>query len=206
MEKLKEILNISSCHQQEDFSKKFSEIAKALMTSYCIYNGVYKYRPVEIEFYLYVKGLHEDTHVYKRDDKAAGSLFFHYSGMDICFESHFEKGVFGGILIRALERVDNKDNKTYFFGGPLVCLNEVLNTASEKCEIISLESEEQYAPKSPSLQRVGLSQKKAFWDKKYRFIREKSPNPIVMSFPEFDFKSGNKSEKNRPSKYFLYKI
>ena len=139
MESLKSLLNIETIVSKPDVDSELKRIAKVLMNEYCISNGEYIYRPVEIEFYIYDdKGKHADTHVYPRDRKEAGELFFHLSGMDICFKSSLEEGRFGGILIRALER--EKNGERTLFGGPLVCKDEVLNTATEKCSVKSCEN------------------------------------------------------------------
>ena len=115
----------------------FTSLAKEIMNKMYIDNGA-KYYLVEIEFYIYDKDKHADSHVYPRAKKEAGELFFHLSGMDICFKSSLDEGRFGGILIRALERETNGE-KT-LFGGPLVCKDEVLNTATEKCSVKSCEN------------------------------------------------------------------
>ena len=142
------------------------------MNEYCIDNGQYQYRPIEIEFYIYDKDKHPDKHVYPRDNKSAGELFFHYSGMDICFDSSLEKGFFGGILIRALERCKN-NSKNAEFGGPLVCLNEVLNTAKTKCEVRQLaRPDTERVQAIPFGQRVGINGEDLYSKAHYRFIKE----------------------------------
>ena len=150
MNHLQSLLNIPRILSTSNIENELEWIAKVLMNELYIYNGRYKYRPVEIEFYIYHKDLHADEHVYKRDKKKAGDLFYHYSGFDICFESSFNEGFFGGILIRALERVE--DNT--FWGGPLVCKNEVLNTAEEKCKLIDADKKEYIS--LPATERKGI--------------------------------------------------
>ncbi len=155
-------------------SSNLTELASHIMTNYCIYNGRYHYRPVEIEFYVYKKGEHEDRHVYPRI-KNAKDIFFHYSGMDICFKTSENKDCLGGILIRALERDEDKQ----LFGGPLVCLNEVLNTAvlNTATGILIVKEEPVKEPKNakPFGQRVGINAlpniEDIFYKKEYRFIR-----------------------------------
>lgn len=151
-------------------SSKLTELASCIMNNYCIYNGCYHYRPIEIEFYVYKHGEHEDRHVYPRIKKAK-DIFFHYSGMDICFNTSENKDCFGGILIRALEREEDKQ----FIGGPLVCVNEVLNTATgilvvEKKKIKEPENADQFG------QRVGINAlpniEDTYYNKDYRFIRK----------------------------------
>ena len=128
----------------KNIQKTFSQIAENLFQNFCIQCGEKKYYFAEIEFYYYDKTNFDEEwnkKTYPRTDKAAGVLFFHYSGFDICFESDFKKGVFGGILIRSL--FDKKNNR--FITGPLLCVNEVLNACSNTQkwpEIVELSSEE----------------------------------------------------------------
>lgn len=187
---------------------KLKELAKKLMNEYCIYNGQYHYRPIEIEFYIYDKDKHADTHVYYRNKKA-GELFFHYSGMDICFESsspqpnNGNKDVrFGGILIRALERIGS-DNQ--LFGGPLVCMCEIINTATEKCKVEKRPiSESEKKDIVPFGQRVGIKEKNKE-DTIYRFVRKdildelKDKRRCFSSRDSFDFKK--KTYKQKSSSY-----
>lgn len=193
MESLKSLLNIETIVSRPDVDGELSRIANILMNEYCIDNGAHQYRPIEIEFYIYDKDKHADEHVYKRDKKNAGVLFYHYSGMDICLGSCLDKGQFGGILIRALEREDG-----LMFGGPLVCLNEVLNTATTKCHVARAQVVQNYSLQ-PALPRVGITPKNESDNYKYRFIRCRVPNPIEMNFPDYDFKK--KERKNRKGKY-----
>lgn len=189
MERLKTLLNIPAILAKPDIDGELKNLAEILMNEYCVSNGNHQYRPIEIEFYIYDKYKHADTHVYKRDGKGAGCLFYHYSGIDICFASSFQEGCFGGILIRALEREDGK-----CFGGPLVCLNEVLNTASAKCKIEQAKELKEYSS-LPGQLRVGINDS----DKKYRFIRSGVPETIEMSCSDYNFTT--KKETIRKSKY-----
>lgn len=191
---------------------KLKELAKKLMNEYCIYNGQYHYRPIEIEFYIYDKDKHADEHVYYRNKKA-GELFFHYSGMDICFESsspqpnNGNKDVrFGGILIRALERIGS-DNQ--LFGGPLVCMCEIINTATEKCKVEKRPiSESEKKDIVPFGQRVGIKAKNEE-DTIYRFVRKdildelKYKRRCFSSRDSFDFKK--KTYKQKSSSYKIEK-
>ena len=87
-----------------EVQNKFKGIAKKLFDNYGIKCGNKIFRFAEIEFYYYnKKEKWQDkwnTATYYRD-KNAGELFFHYSGVDICFQSDSENE-FGGILIRSL--------------------------------------------------------------------------------------------------------
>lgn len=106
-------------------AKSFGSLAEKIIKNYCIKCGDKEYRFAEIEFYYYDKDvLNEEWNrkTYPRTAKP-GQLFFHYSGVDICFGSSIEDGYFGGILIRSL--YDEKENR--YITGPLLCMNEILN-------------------------------------------------------------------------------
>ena len=116
------------------------KIAKTLFENYCVKCGDKAYGFAEIEFYYYKKeesGKNNFDKDWNREtyprNKDAGAFFFHYSGVDICFQCHYddvdkdnEYGEFGGILIRSL-RDGNK-----ILAGPLFCANTILNACKEQ--------------------------------------------------------------------------
>lgn len=130
MEKLIKILGkIDDATDEKTLQVKFKEIADELINNFYIKCGEKKYSFAEIEFYYYDKDSFNkewNEKTYPRDKKEAGQLFFHYSGVDVCFDSKFDKGKFGGILIRSL-----KDEKGKFITGPSVCSLEILNACSD---------------------------------------------------------------------------
>lgn len=119
-----------------DFQNECMKIANDLFSNYGIKCGNKIFRFAEIEFYYYKKEEMAENDNWDKEwnketyprNKKAGELFFHYSGVDICFECNFEEkernneyGEFGGILIRSLfdgERI---------LAGPLFCANTMLN-------------------------------------------------------------------------------
>ena len=185
--KLKNAHNIS-------FEEFFKSCAKDVINNICISNGAYLYHPIEIEFYVYDKEKHADILVYPRDEKEAGDLFFHLSGIDICFSSSIKEGRFGGILIRALERETDGQQ----FGGPLICMDEVLNSVLGKC-IVKVCDKELSHQISKVTQRKGLKgpkgSKDIYWDKKYRFVRDDVQKPIKRVEQEFDPNTGEIIDK-----------
>ena len=118
-----------------EFQEKCFDIAKTLIGKYCIKSGDRYYYFAEIEFYYYDainwnEKWNEET--YARNECKAGKLFFHLSGIDICFNSNLPKdfkkkkqGFGGGILIRSIMEYD-KENKVVTVG-PLTCVNKMLN-------------------------------------------------------------------------------
>ena len=198
--KLKKAHNIS-------FEEFFKSCAKDIMNNICISNGAYLYHPIEIEFYIYDKNEHADIHVYPRDNQKAGDIFFHLSGMDICFDSSITNGYFGGILIRALERenINKPDEKPrQQFGGPLTCKDEVLNTAIRKCCVDTC-NDQRCNLNPDTRKRKGLENKgenDEFFNAAYRFFREdiKFGKYIYMKDETFNFIDKIKVPRKRSHK------
>ncbi len=119
-------------NEESSIQKKCAEQAKNLFENYYIQCGEKKYYCVEIEFYYYNDennfNLDWNGVTYERDGYEIGDLFYHLSGMDICFNSHLWKnkgkkvGYGGGILIRSI-----MDIKKEITVGPLTCVNKMLN-------------------------------------------------------------------------------
>ena len=117
------------------------KIAKGIICNSYINNGSdTKYIPIEIEFYYHSPRLpfkkgenYEKDHItYPRDIQESGKLLYHYSGIDICFQSknsESEGSEFGGILIRSLLKI--KDNNEEIIYGPLCCKDVLLNEANK---------------------------------------------------------------------------
>ena len=80
----------------QDIQKRCKKIAKMLFNKHGIKCGNKTFRFAEIEFYYYNKEKEWqdkwNTATYYRN-KNAGNLFFHYSGVDICFQSDSEKNL-----------------------------------------------------------------------------------------------------------------
>ena len=132
IEKLKNPFDNLKANDEKGFIQKCHELAEELLNNYCIQCGNKRYYFAEIEFYYYEKDRWDkewNEKTYPRTDKDAGSFFFHYSGFDICFESKFDKGKFGGILIRSI-----RDEVGKFITGPSVCSLEILNVCYKQKE------------------------------------------------------------------------
>lgn len=138
-------------------------IAKTLSENYCIICGDKTFRFAEVEFYYYKsdksnKNNFVDTwnrETYPRN-KNAGEFFFHYSGVDICFQCYYddkekdnEYGEFGGILIRSL--LDGKK----ILAGPLFCANVILNASKDCMPTLDRTDYQQYKLKSTT--RCGIT-------------------------------------------------
>ena len=180
MESIQTLLSIPRVLSCEDVQVELKSLAGKLMNEYCISNCRHTYRLLEIEFYIYDKDAHADEHVYERDAEA-GQLFLHKMGMDICFASSMSQGQFGGILIRALERDDNK-----YFGE---LSKDKLNFDIEESKRIGINEWDD--PKS--------DWKDEYFNKKYRFTR-KGLERLQMTvnryyFRETAIKTDNKTYK-----------
>ena len=115
----------------ECFKAKCRDIASKLFNNYGIKCNNKIFRLAEIEFYYYdsEQYLKDPSHhkwqevTYPRNDYKGGELFYHLSGIDICFDSQYKEksGKFGGILIRSI-----KDGEK-IIAGPLNSKDEILN-------------------------------------------------------------------------------
>ena len=81
---------------------------------------------------------------YPRNDYKGGELFYHLSGIDICFDSQYdeESGRFGGILIRSIKDGDK------IIAGPLNCKDEILNACKngEMPKLIEVSGKQEIEP------------------------------------------------------------
>jgi len=138
---MKELLNeleisLSAIQTKENLSNSFKRIADKLFEEYEVSCGEHHFHFAEIEFYYYRKGAFDDEWnmiTYDRNGKKDGEFFYHYSGVDICFESNYSDDFaeFGGILIRSLYTMDKGRKKKLVFG-PLACKDEILNSCLER--------------------------------------------------------------------------
>lgn len=115
----------------KNIQEAFNQIAKDLIQKFCIQCGETNFYLAEFEFYYYEETLFNQKWneiTYERIGYKAGDLFYHLSGMDICFDSHLSKdkgkkvGYGGGVLIRSV--VEENGDITV---GPLTCVNKMLN-------------------------------------------------------------------------------
>lgn len=134
-----------------DVQETFGDIARKLFNEYCIDCNGSEYYFAEIEFYYYEKDKWENEwnkETYARDDYEAGTLFYHLSGVDICFDSKYDENRFGGILVRSLKNAEK------LITGPLNCKNELLNACKGKCMPILKELETHYEINPISTKRL----------------------------------------------------
>ena len=128
---------------KQAIQEKCKGIATELFSNYCILCKTKKYYFAEVEFYYWQKDKFEENWnkvTYCRKGYSAGNLFYHLSGLDICFDC--EKERYGGILVRSI--IDGNGVLTI---GPLTCKNIILNecgglsmprlspTATRNCDV-----------------------------------------------------------------------
>lgn len=205
---IKELLQMPDNMAEKDIQEKFENIANKLMKEFCLLCGEKKFYFAEIEFYYYDKARFNDEWnwvTYPRTGKKAGDLFFHYSGFDICFDSSFDDGKFGGILIRSLK----EENGTYITG-PSVCLLDVLNTCSEsgKLPVIKEDDGNKECEIGISINRYGIqndTKPLCFYDKKL-FEKYTSKNNCYERFEnaKWDFDKKQNGKKPGPTYYSRY--
>ena len=136
----------------ECFKAKCRDIASKLFNNYGIKCNNKIFRLAEIEFYYYdsEQYLKDPSHhkwqevTYPRNDYKGGELFYHLSGIDICFDSQYneESGRFGGILIRSIKDGDK------IIAGPLNSKDEILNACKngEMPKLIEVSGKQEIKP------------------------------------------------------------
>ena len=183
----------------ESFKAKCRDIAGELFTSYGIECNNKIFRLAEIEFYYYdsEQYLKDPSHhkwqevTYPRNDYKGGELFYHLSGIDICFDSQYneESGRFGGILIRSIKDGDK------IIAGPLNCKDEILNACKngEMPKLIEVSGKQEIEPAQTyrSLGKTGTDTHDGlcFYDTS---IKKGNWNP---KRDRFDTKTGNTESK-----------
>ena len=126
IEKMKNPFEGIEKEDKAGFQRICSEIAGSLFSNYCIQCNGTLYYFAEIEFYYFEKGKWEEDWnnvTYARDKYEAGTLFYHLSGVDICFDSYYSNKRFGGILVRSV-----RCNDGTLITGPLNCKDILLNS------------------------------------------------------------------------------
>jgi hypothetical protein len=152
----------------QEFQKKCAEIANELFKNYCIECGEKKFALAEIEFYYFKEGEFKEKwneKTYERNPYDSSKLFYHLSGVDICFKSELTKdkkgnkhGYGGGVLIRSMVEVNENgeylvDSDKYYkiIIGPLTCVNMMLNACNgnsmPKIEPIIISKRQNFTPK-----------------------------------------------------------
>ena len=135
----------------------FNEVAIYMFENLqiCAGNDVYTF--AEVEFYYHDdKSFNNEVYncTYPRN-RRCGEFFWHYSGMDICFNCDLSltgKMYFGGILIRCLEKHGEEEG---IIAGPMRCSCEVMNSCNSNMIGPCLaDIDEKYKPKGKLLSTI----------------------------------------------------
>jgi hypothetical protein len=163
------ILNLKTDNQ--NINEDFKRIATELMNYWLIKIEGFRYRIVEIEFYLKSQ-THPDKYTHGHvQQKKPGCWYFHGSGVDITFG---DENSYGGILIRAIYDIDN----TKYTYGPINVITELcshiqsVNNTSFFFGLISAPDNIFKIEKPIAAPRVGLNKTKdpEMQNKLYRFL------------------------------------
>jgi hypothetical protein len=175
------------------------KIAKGIICNSYINNGSdTKYIPIEIEFYYHSPRLpfkkgenYEKDHItYPRDIQESGKLLYHYSGIDICFQSknrEKEKIEFGGILIRSLLKI--KDNNEEIIYGPLCCKDVLLNEA-KKLPSLEYPADKRNEYNLIASKRVGISNENTDLNLRY-YVKEYGTKEKASVSKRWAYKNGD---------------
>ena len=175
------------------------KIAKGIICNSYINNGSdTKYIPIEIEFYYHSHRLpfkkgenYEKDHItYPRDIQDSGKLLYHYSGIDICFQSKNrvkEKIEFGGILIRYLLKI--KDNNEEIIYGPLCCKDVLLNEA-KKLPSLEYPADKRNEYNLIASKRVGISNENTDLNLRY-YVKEYGTKEKASVSKRWAYKNGD---------------
>jgi hypothetical protein len=165
----------------DSLDAKFSALTHYLMNYLCLSVAEQSYRIIELEIYYYDKNEHPDPYVHcSKEQLLAGKWYFNGAGLDITFGNQ-KKGVYGGILIRGVKKMDKKEQ---FISGPsnvlkeiFLSIGDVVNSESS----IYLRGLEQGIVWDNEIEpvksiRIGLTKKKSdvedYANKYYRYLVE----------------------------------
>ncbi|KAF8524451.1 hypothetical protein JB92DRAFT_2703719 [Gautieria morchelliformis] len=97
---LEELLDVSTLQNHDQISRRFLEISKAILFSYCLrveYEGKSTdFQILEIEFYLCKNGVHEDPFCHAHDGQRGSAKYFHRSSASSCSTATDAGGYRGG--------------------------------------------------------------------------------------------------------------
>jgi hypothetical protein len=153
----------------ETIRKSFDSIACNLLMNWCLVVNNSRYHFTEIEFYLFMKSIHEDNSAHNHSVRK-GKWRHHLKGLDISLGS--EETFDGGILLRGI-KMDGR-----FVNGPVRILTEIfnnLNTVTTSENVFGLVYNPQRSPldifKAPR-HGLGKSVSEEFRYKPYRYYTE----------------------------------
>lgn len=178
-----------NCFSSETIDHSIDDIADKLFKDFQLQVNESFYRLIDIEFYYYAEGVHEDIYAHQHQAQLeSAKWYFHGSGIDITFGNGKH---FGGILVRAIAKLSPEGEKSRYFTekeihGPLnvkteICRNlkGVFEDASNIFRLIDISRdihgalmiEPEYIINT---RRIGLNPAKEitdkFFSKKHRYV------------------------------------
>lgn len=202
---------LNSYSSIEQFQNYFDGIAKYIFEHVAIVIGdsnskQIKYYLEEIEFYYNNQQITEVDISFKKDGKDitqkknffsctykrerdAKQLFWHYSGVDICFQS--DETYYGGILIRSLTKEYlGKEGKLVreLIAGPLRCSNELINQGVLSKSIPQIEEIKWTTNRIISVDKIGSTVRQGIETaERYKEILERICNEDDRNASDFPF-------------------
>ena len=163
--------------------ERFETLTHYLMNYLCVTVGGNRYRIIETEIYYNESGDHNDPYVHKADEQlSSGKWYFNGFGLDITFGDK-EKNIHGGILIRGIKKLGEKEK---YISGPSNVLKELFSSFQSVISdnngftIKELPDEEiaKNEDKPPyKSTRIGLTKKDdEYYEKEYRYLVDLSEN------------------------------
>ena len=200
-----ELNNYSSIAQFQDY---FDRIAKYILGHVAIVIGdsnskQIKYYLEEIEFYYNNQQITEVDISFQKDGKDitqkknffsctykrerdAEKLFWHYSGVDICFQS--DKTCYGGILIRSISKCEGDEKNTELIAGPLRCANEIANQSINLKSIPRIEEIKWTTNRILSVDNIGSTVRQGIENAdRYKIELERIKNVGAEKISDFPF-------------------
>jgi hypothetical protein len=156
---------------RDSIKASFDRIAEDLLNNWKLNVNGQSFRFTEIEFYYFIKDIHEDNFTHRHDFEE-GQFRYHSQGIDITFESSDKKQCDGGILLRGI-KFENKEGKTEYINGPKKIWTKIFGELKLYNEnsfgLIYDPVEENKIPKTTV--RKGLTEKSCpeFHKEKYRY-------------------------------------
>lgn len=115
-ELLNELNEIHKSKNPKEIEEAFDTVAEEILNKHILVvknkEKEIRFRITEIEFYYYDKCIHPDPYVHRDNrQQSCGEWYFHRkgrSGLDITFGKGKNCNVFGGILLRTIQKINNE--------------------------------------------------------------------------------------------------
>ena len=199
---------LRSYQKINEFQKYFDDIAKYIFGNVAVVIGDSNSKQInyyleEIEFYYNNGKISEEEFTfttkkgeekkgkknyfsctYKRE-RDAKQLFWHYSGVDICFQS--DETCYGGLLIRSLTKEYDNEVKE-LIAGPLRCSNELINQGVLSNSIPRIDEIKWSTDRNVSINNIGSTVRQGIENAdRYKIELERIRNVGAEKISDFPF-------------------